>query len=93
MVGKRTLPSPIDSMWSFLAGSPAKYFPNLPGLQMDSRWTLDTPPGVHGVHSTPPTFHRKIHILVDSTWTPVIFIICFVGVCTQTKAHDTPKKS
>ena len=94
----RTLHSPIDS-WSFhlestwtpggisLAGSPDKFL-------SISTWI---PPGflMESMDSTPfhITLHSSFHFPVDSTWTPAVLIIYFVGIGSlmKTKSHDGPK--
>ena len=49
------------------------------------------PPGFHPFHIT---LYNNFHLSVDSTWTPAVLIIYFVGIglLMKAKSHDGPKK-
>ena len=80
----RTLHSPIDS-WSFhlefiWQGVQPKFCLFPPGFHLDS-----TPFHI--------TLQSIFHLSMDSTWTPAVLIIYFVGIglLMKTRSHDGPK--
>ena len=84
----------LDSRWNLFGREPSQIFVY---FHLDSTWIPD---GLHGLHvesmdSTPfhITLHSIFHLSMDSTWTPAVLIIYFVGIglLMKIKSHDGPK--